>query len=130
MARTSAAAGPAALVTGPCGGNASAFNFGKGGGLVDHSGDIRLEARGAAGALCLVADGTDVDDLARGTLSMWGAGTFAVVSALPLICFGFQCHLTFSLVYDSLSRPTPARIDAVAYGCMFLCARCAHGSTY
>lgn len=53
---------------------------------------------------------------------LWGTGTRGLVSSLPLICFGFQCHLTFSLVYDSLANPTPARIDAVAAGCMLLCA--------
>ena len=53
---------------------------------------------------------------------LWGGGARAMVSSLPLICFGFQCHLTFSLVYDSLADPTPGRIDSVAAGCMLLCA--------
>ena len=119
------------------------------------------------------------------TRRLWWRSPAAAVSALPLICFGFQCHLvgrhrpcyqlesnsearlqcdsrsrllspwlwhnvlmlveniskefataaiatawrgglfasqTFSLVYDSLANPTPQRIDAVAFGCMALCA--------
>jgi sodium-coupled neutral amino acid transporter 7/8 len=53
---------------------------------------------------------------------LWGSSARGLVSSLPLICFGFQCHLTFSLVYDSLAHPTPTRIDTVAGGCMLLCA--------
>ena len=53
---------------------------------------------------------------------LWGSSTRGLVSSLPLICFGFQCHLTFSLVYDSLAHPTPGRIDTVAAGCMIICA--------
>ena len=53
---------------------------------------------------------------------LWGGSARGLVSSLPLICFGFQCHLTFSLVYDSLAQPTPGRIDTVAAGCMILCA--------
>lgn len=50
------------------------------------------------------------------------SGGLAMISSLPLICFGFQCHLTFSLVYDSLADPTPKRIGYVSAGCMLLCA--------
>ena len=44
-----------------------------------------------------------------------------MLAAIPLIVFGYQCHLTFTLVYDSLERPTLQRIDYVIVGCMFLC---------
>jgi hypothetical protein len=30
----------------------------------------------------------------RGEICMWGQDPLSLITALPLICFGFQCHLT------------------------------------
>merc|ERR1712166_826126 len=51
-----------------------------------------------------------------------GVTAMDIFTALPLIAFSFQCHLTYPLVYASLKTRTLKNMDWVSVACMASCA--------
>jgi len=50
-----------------------------------------------------------------------GVTAMDIFTALPLIAFSFQCHLTYPLVYASLKKRTLKNMDYVSFACMASC---------
>ena len=47
--------------------------------------------------------------------------TLDAVTAIPLICFSYQCHVTFPLVYASMKGKSLPRMKVVNLVCMVGC---------